>query len=256
MERFAVGFAGQCHTVGYPGVPPDASFPEVFRTAVQASRPHLHVEILIEPFYHPTELADAVRRLLQRRTQVVVIEVVGWLAIHGPSNLDLTRLPRFIRSTCERVRHFKRASESISSSTRDGGLIYKVQLNAIAAASNVMRPLFPTFPRATPLAYESCLVETLAMLRPVSGTSVVIEGPGAPNQELDWKTIASDAIERSREVNEMARRVAAAHHVLFVERWDTVASGFFLPGDARPSAKGHSIWGHLLAEELLAAGVI
>jgi hypothetical protein len=73
---------------------------------------------------------------------------------------------------------------------------------------------------------------------------------------LDSKKIASDALQRYRAVLAMARRLAAAHNALFVDRWDTVAGNFYLPGSARPTTSGHSVWGHLLADELLRAGVV
>jgi hypothetical protein len=68
--------------------------------------------------------------------------------------------------------------------------------------------------------------------------------------------LASDAIERYRAVEAMARRVASANDVLYVDRWDSVTPRFFNPGSIRPTPEGHLMWGHLLADELLNAGIV
>lgn len=140
--------------------------------------------------------------------------------------------------------------------TQGAGFIHAVQTNALALVSSVVRPLLPRLPRATVADYESCVSGALALVGAVEGTTAVVQGPGAGNFALESKGLASDAIERYRAVNEMARRVAEAHGALYVDRWDTVASGFFIPGTTRPTMQGHSVWGHLLAEQLLSAGIV
>jgi hypothetical protein len=57
-------------------------------------------------------------------------------------------------------------------------------------------------------------------------------------------------------VHVMSRRVAEAHGALFVDRWDTVSSGFYTDGSPRPTLAGHSACGHLLGAELLQAGFV
>jgi len=130
--------------------------------------------------------------------------------------------------------------------------MYQVRANTLATASEVLRPLFPRYPRPTVIEYEHAISEAIVAISRNNGVSVVVQGPGAPNVYLDSPGIAPDALERYRAVNVMSRRVAAAHSALYVERWDTVAPGFFLPGSIRPTKNGHSVWGHLLAAELLA----
>lgn len=100
--------------------------------------------------------------------------------------------------------------------------------------------------------YERCLEGALGTIAQQPGVEVVIQGPGAPNLTLDSRGLAPDAIERYRAVERMARRVATAHGALYVDRWDTVSAGFFFPGSIRPTSDGHSTWGYLLAERLMA----
>ena len=256
MSRLAIAFLGQCHVKGYPGVPADTAFPEVCRGVLQASRPEHQVEVIAERYLHPAELLGAVRASLQKRPRVLVIEVVGWIAVTGSSFVDLSRLPRGIRSAHERGHHLRRMSALVTRKTRAAGLIHAVQTNALALVSSIIRPLLPRMPRVTVADYERCVAGALELIATVEGTSAVVQGPGAGNFAMESKGLASDAIERYRAVQEMARRVAGAHGALYVDRWDSVASGFFIPGTTRPTMRGHSVWGHLLAEQLLRAGMV
>lgn len=252
-----IAFVGQCHTVGYPGVPPDVAFPQVCREIVQAARPDQHVEVLLEPYFHPTELTRAVRNALGNSPRTVVIEVVGWLAVTGTRAIDLSRLPTGVRSTYERVRYFRHISRNVVKAIPGGAdLIWRAQKGMAYVAGHMLKSIVPRYPRPSVDEYEAAVNEALALVAAVPGVTGVIQGPGAPNLDLDARGIASDAVERYRAVNEMARRVAEANGALYVDRWDTVAKGFFNEGSIRPSARAHSVWGHLLANELLAAGVV
>lgn len=256
MAGLRIAFVGQCHTVGYVGVPADAAFPEVFRKAVQARRPEHEIALALHPYYHPADLCRIVRVALRQQPRAVVIEVVGWLAITGSDVVDLSRLPKGVRSAFQRAQHLRHVSRQLAArAPATTALIYQVQSNALAVVSTVLRPLLPRYPRPTIAAYEAAVTEALSAIRP-SGVSAVVQGPGAPNLALDSKRLASDAIERYRAVNGMAHRVAAANGALYVDRWDTVAAGFFIPGTTRPTRQGHSVWGHLLADRMLAAGVV
>jgi hypothetical protein len=255
MSRLAIAFLGQCHVRGYEGVPPDATFPEVCRNIVQASRPGHHVELIAETYQHPAHLHAAVTAALARRPRVVVIEVVGWLAIAGSSVLDLSRLPRGIRSAYQRGQHLRRVSRSIIRKTEGSALIHSVRTNALALASSLLQPLLPRLPRPTIAEYEACVSSALSLIAS-QGVTAVVQGPGAGNFAVSSKRLPDDAVERYRAVSEMARRVATEHGALYVDRWDTVAGGFFIPGTTRPTKRGHSTWGHLLADHLLRAGVV
>lgn len=255
MTRLAIAFVGQCHTAGYEGVPADVAFPNVCRDAVQASRPETHVEVILKPYYHPSELVAAVRSVLRKQPRVVVIEVVGWLSVSGTTAVDLAHLPRGVRSAYERLRLFRHLSQNIPMRLPAGAdLIYRVQTNAVALSRGVLRALLPRYPRASVADYESCVTEALQLVEGAPETSAVVQGPGAPNLALD--RLPADAIERYRAVNAMARRVAFVSGALYVDRWDTVAGGFYTPGSVKPTAGAHSLWGQLLASELLAAGVV
>lgn len=256
MSRLAIAFLGQCHVKGYPGVPADTAFPEICREVLQASRPEHHVEVIAETYFHAADLQGLVRAALQKRPRVVVIEVVGWIAVTGTSLVDLSRLPRGIRSAHDWGHHLRRMSAMVTRKTRAAGLIHAVQTNALALVSSIVRPLLPRMPRITVADYESCVAGALDLIAAVEGTTAVVQGPGAGNFAAESKGLASDAIERYRAVQAMSRRVAGAHGALFVDRWDTVASGFFIPGTTRPTMRGHSVWGHLLAEQLLSAGIV
>lgn len=251
MSALTVAFVGQCHTVGYPGVPPDAAFPEVCRADLQASRRERHVRVHLQPYYHPSELVEAVREALVQQPRVVVIEVVGWLAVVGTRAVDLSRLPSGVRSAYERVRHFRHVAHAVARRVPRGA-----ELIATRIAASVLKPLLPRYPRPSVAEYESAVVHALELVRSTPGADAVIQGPGAPNLTLDGRGIAGDAVARYREVREMAQRVAAAHGVLFVDRWDTVTGAFYTDNSVRPAAGAHSVWGHLLAEELLRAGLV
>jgi hypothetical protein len=256
MTELRLAFVGQCHTKGYDGVPPDLSFPEVCRGVLQSARPEHRVRVLLEPYYHPFELPRVVRAALSRHPKVVVIEVVGWLAVTGSSVVDLSRLPPKVRSPFQRLQHFHRAARVVTERTRESGYLFQAKTTALGIATDVLRPLLPRYPRPSVSQYEAALTAAIGVITAHGGVSTVIQGPGAPNLELNRRGVAPDAIDRYRAVNAMSRRVATAHGALFVERWDTVAGGFFLPDSIRPGKSGHSVWGHLLASELLSAGVV
>jgi hypothetical protein len=256
MTELRIAFVGQCHTKGYPGVPADLSFPEVCRGVLQASRPARRVRLLLEPYYHPFELPRVVRAALRRDPRVVVIEVVGWLVVTGSRVIDLSRLPPRVRSPFERLQHFRRAARVVTERSRPSGPLYQAKTTALGLAGDVLRPLLPRYPRPSLSEYENALSVAMGVIAEHGGVSTVIQGPGAPNLELNRRGIAPDAIDRYRAVNAMSRRVATRHDALFIERWDTVAGGFFLPGSIRPGKSGHSVWGHLLANQLLGAGIV
>jgi hypothetical protein len=256
MSRLVVAFVGQCHTVGYPGVPPDAAFPEVCRGVLQASRPGHQVGIIVEPYYHPAQLSGAVRSVLRERPRAVVVEVVGWLAITGTSAVDLSRLPGGVRSAYQRAQFLRRASRFVADKTGGVELVHRVHTSALALAHSVLAPLLPRYPRATVADYEGCVADALTLIRQTPGVTPVVQGPGAATFAVEAKGLASDAVSRYRAVNEMARRVATAHAALYVDRWDTVAGDFYLPGTSRPGRQGHSVWGHLLADRLLQSGAV
>ena len=257
MSEINIAFVGQCHTVGYPGVPPDVAFPEVCRADIQASRPGTHVQISLHPYYHPAELARAAKAALLHRPRVVVIEVVGWLAVTGTRIVDLSMLPKGVRSAYDRVRHFRQVSRAVSKrAPRDAEAIYRPLGTATALAGGILRSLLPRYPRPSVAEYETAVVNALQLIRAVPDTQAVVQGPGAPNLVLDSRRIASDAVKRYIAVREMAQRAATAHEVLYVDRWDTVTNAFFGKDSIRPTAKSHSVWGHLLASELLRAGVV
>lgn len=253
VKNLTLAFVGQCHTVGYPGVPPDAAFPQVCRQALQARRPDAHVTLALEEYQHPQELGRAVTHALRARPRVVVIEVVGWLTVKGTGAVDLTRLPRGVRSAYQRVRHFRQMSNAIAAKLpRAAELIH----DAATAASTLVAHIGPRHTRTTPSEYEHELGRAVAAVRDVPGVDCVIQGPGAPNLELDSRHFPADLVQRYRTVQQMARRVAETHGALYVDRWDTIAPGFFSADSIRPSAQGHSTWGHLLADKLVEAGLV
>jgi hypothetical protein len=251
-----IGFLGQCHVRGYEGVPADEAFPEVCRRVIQASRPAQQVELVAETYHHPADLQRVTTAILRQRPRIVVIEVVGWLAIAGSRVVDLSRLPGPVRSAVERRRHLRNVSRHVSEQTSDAGAIHVVKTGALALASGLLQPLLPRFPRPTVEGYEACVAAALQQIQADPSVTAVIQGPGAGNFAAGSKRLPADAVARYHDVHAMARRVAAQHHALFVDRWDTVGSGFFIKGTTRPTLQGHSAWGHLLADELLRAGLV
>ena len=251
-----IAFVGQCHTVGYAGVPADAAFPRVCRDVVQHARPDKRVDVRLHPCYHPSELDESVRAALRGNPRVVVVEVIGWLAVTGTTAVDLSRLPKGVRSAYQRARHLRHVARSLTrNAPRAAAGVARVETAISSVGYALLRPLLPRHARPSIAEYEQCLGAALARIT-ASGAHAVVQGPGAPNTALDSRRLASDAIERYRGVDAMARRAAAAHGALFVDRWDTVTSGFYSDGDVRPSLRGHSTWGHLLAGELLRAGIV
>lgn len=215
------------------------------------------MEVLPQEYQHPSDLPDAIAAALRRNPRVVVIEVVGFLTIRGRNSVDLGRLPKGVRSVYQRVRHFRHLSQTfVSKIPKASGLVYSVQRSAFHALGSMLPGLAPRTMRPTLAEYESFVGRAIDDVKQHAGVYCVVQGPGAPNLTLDARELAADAIERYRGVEQMARRVAETHGALYVDRWDTIAAGFFLPGSIRPSAQGHSVWGHLLADQLLRAGVV
>jgi hypothetical protein len=249
LSSRTLGFVGQCHTIGYEGVPAELAFPEVCKRAIESARPATNVVVQLEPYYHPSELVRRVRAVLRHQPHVVVIEAVGWLAVAGTRALDLSKLPPKVRTRYERVTHFREVSRSIANEIPQGaGLIYRTPTDA-----SLLRPIVRRHPRPSVQEYEDCLDAAIAA---AAGTRVVVQGPGAPNLALGQRGLPPDTLERYRAVNEMARRVATRRQALYIDRWDTVSSGFYTEGSVRPSASAHAVWGHLLAAELMRHSVV
>jgi hypothetical protein len=256
VTQTTIAFLGQCHASGYRGVPADETFPQVCRRALEARLPERRIELVIEEYHHPSELPNAAERVLRAQPRVVVFEVVGWLAVKSAA-VDLSRLPRGVRSGYDRVRHFRRVTQLIASKVPEAAhVIHRVQVNAQTLASGLLRPLLPRYPRPSVAEYESFVDGAIAQIRAGNGPHVVVQGPGAPNLALEASGIAVDMPQRYKEVEQMARRVAKQRGALYVDRWSTVTPRFFFPGSIRPRADGHTMWGNLLADELLAAGIV
>jgi len=177
--------------------------------------------------------------------------------VKSSAAVDLARLPLGVRSAYDRARHFRRVTNFISNKVPEAaGLIHRVHTNAQALANGVLRPLLPRLPRPTIAEYESFVDNAVARMQQREGVHVVVQGPGAPNLELDERRLPPDMPERYREVEQLARRVAEKRRALYVDRWSTLTPRLFLPGSIRPQADGHVVWGNLLADELLAAGMV
>jgi hypothetical protein len=256
MSVTAISFVGQCHTVGYAGVPADAAFPRVCRDVVQAARPEVRVEVRLHPCYHPAELVESVQSALRRQPRVVVVEVIGWLAVTGTAAVDLSRLPKGVRSAYERVKHFRHVARHVTrNAPRATAGVMRVETAIGTFGHALLRPLLPRHARPSIAEYEQCLGSALDLIA-ASQAEAVVQGPGAPNTALDGRGLAPDALERYRAMQAMARRVAESRGALFVDRWDTTTPRFYSEGSVRPSLEGHSMWGHLLATELLRAGIV
>ena len=111
-REVTLAFLGQCHTVGYQGVPPEASFPQVCRRVLESQRPGTRVAIVTREYQHPSELPSTVEAALTLRPRVVVIDVIGWLTIRGTESVDLSRLPRGVRSAYQRVRYLRSLAQA------------------------------------------------------------------------------------------------------------------------------------------------
>jgi hypothetical protein len=155
------------------------------------------------------------------------------------------------------MRHFRHVSAHLlAKAPKSSALVQGVQRDGYGLAAGLLRPLLPRYQRPTIEQYEAFVSDALADLAARPGITAVVQGPGAPNLDLNRRGLPSDSVERYRAVRTMANRVATAHGALFVDRWDTVAGGFFQPGSIRPTQQAHSVWGELLASELLSAGLV
>ncbi|HEX7709124.1 MAG TPA: hypothetical protein VF701_21890 [Thermoanaerobaculia bacterium] len=256
MPNVTIAFLGQCHTTGYDGVPPQSTFLEVARRAIAARRPEVTIDYVIESVPHPADFAGALGTALRSNPSVVVLEIVGWLAVTGARSVDLSRLPPHVRGAYARLRHFRTvARQMVAGFPIVANLVDQVNVTAAQVARSPLGDILPRLPRATIEEYEQLVNEALAPLTERPGISVVIQGPGEMNQSLSWNT-SPDVIERYRQVDAMARRIAEKHAALFIDRWASTTSAFYQPGGVRPSIEGHMIWGHLLADELLDAGLV
>lgn len=249
-----IAFVGQCHTYGYAGVPRDATFPQVCSAALQSRRPGTIVEVVVEEYQHPAQLEHALTAALRTRPRIVVIEVVGWLTVKGTGAVDLSRLPRAVSSTAQRVQHFRKVSQSVIAKFPKA--IENVPDHAFRLATSILGKAAPRHLRASISEYEAGLERAVRMVGDAAGVDCVIQGPGAPNLTLSSRLLPATMIERYREVEAMARRVARSHDILYVDRWDTVSSSFYRGDSIRPTSQAHSTWGHLLADELIAADLV
>jgi hypothetical protein len=260
VHQTRIAILGQCHTTGHAGMPPDATFPEVVRRTIEKARPDVSVRVVIEPFNHPADLPAAARRALRHRPNVVIVEVIGWVAVSGRQAVDLTRLPRGVRSTYDRLRHFRRAVTRLRKRwPLSADVIAGVEINLQSLASGPLRFLFPRLPRPTLDAYESALEEAARILAAEEGVEAVFQGPGVFNDAIPAAGLASNAHEIYRGVNDMGRRIAERHGALFVDRLvgaPLPQGSFYLPGSIRPSRVGHEALGHLLAEQLQGASLV
>ncbi len=113
------------------------------------------------------------------------------------------------------------------------------------------------YPRCSLEEYEGFLVEAIGLTTRQPGRTLVLQGPSPFNAaETDPACVPeSEALFRS--VNELARRLADAHGLTFIDRMSLANShAMFLPGSIRLSTEGHRITGHAVAETLVRAGLI
>lgn len=224
---------------------------------LESARPDVNVTVVLEPYYHPFELERAVETVLRRPPRVVVIEVVGWLAVAGTSAVDLKQLPPTVTSVYDRIRHFRHVSQAVVKSIPHGPeLVYRVQHAATSVSAKVLRPLLRRYPRPSVAEYSGALNNALAKLAAQEGIRIVVQGPGAPNPDLQMHGLPQDLVDRYQAVEKMARHAAGAHGAVYVDRWDTVSSLFYKDGSVRPTAVAHRTWGQLLASHLLANEIV
>jgi hypothetical protein len=198
--------------------------------------------------------------VLRRRPDIVVVEVIGWVAVSGQQAVDVSRLPRGVRSSYDRLRHFRLAASRLRERwPATMGLISGVEMHLQALAAGPLRSLLPRLPRPTIPDYETALEQAARLLRAAEGVEAVFQGPGAFNDSIDARSIAPNALEVYRSVNAMTRRVADRPGVLFVDRLVAAPlplGKFYLSGSIRPSRAGHEAWGHMLAESLWRASLV
>lgn len=233
-------------------MPASATFPQVARRVIEAARPELKVEVRIETVMHPTDLPAAVSRTMIDPPDIAVVEIIGWVAVRGRRSADLTRLPPRLQSAYARAAHLQQMASAVAAEWGAGPIV-TVKADAVALAASPLRRLVRRLPRPDLPEYEHLVRDSLARL---GGTTVVIQGPGDFNRDLAMRGVTDDALRIYREVDAMARRIAAEHCALFVDRFASVARGFYQPGSIRPGVDGHALWGHMLADELLAAGLV
>lgn len=240
-------------------MPPGETFPAVMARAIRAARMGPPVQVLQELVFHPADLPSAARRAARKRPDVAVIEAVGWPAAHGRHPIDLSRLPAGVRSAYDRIRHFRRAATVAVASRPDAASqISRVNRQLTSLASGPLRLLLRRLPRPSIAEYEVALEDAVRHLRG-TGTTVVVQGPGAFNDACAIPGVVSNVTEIYRSVHTMAFQVAERTGALFVDRLTATplsTDRFYLKGQIRPSPAGHLVWGELLAEELLRAGLV
>jgi len=255
MPRVPIAFLGQCHTTGYEGVPAIATFPQVARRVIEAQRHEVSVDVRIEYVGHPADLPRAMETAAADGAKIVVVEIVGWLAVTGRRSADLSKLPSRLRSAYARAQHLHEASRAMTDAWKESGAIATVRAD-MATAAGPMRRLLRRLPRPTVEEYAAFARDGIRRMREHPGAVLVIQGPGAFNRDLDYRSLPPETLEIYRAVDAMARRLAEEHRALYVDRWASIAPGFYLPGSIRPGVEGHAVWGHLLAEKLMSAGLV
>lgn len=236
-------------------------YPEVARGHLEAERPGLRASLATDEFYHPADLGRHVARAAnRRRPDLVVIDVGAFFLASGPGAIDLSAFPRRIQMAYDRARHLRGASLRLLAAFPLGfQLVRLIETSATALATGALRPVVRRYPRPSVEEYEGLLRSSIRHLTANPEQRVILQGPGGFNHDEPNPQYSPRTPEIYDEVNSMAKRVAAAHSILFVDRI-AVAGGMdpslFLPGSSRFSVAGHRVMGHALAEAILGSGLL
>lgn len=256
--RLRIAFLGQCLVHGYEGVDGRQTFPNILQTRIRADHPGVAPLVNVESFYHPAELPGKVARVLKPPPDVLVIDVAGYFAARDVGAVDLSQLPRGIDTAYERLRHLRSVAKGLLRVyPAAAGLIRRVETTGVAWANGILRPLLRRYPTPTLPDYRQFLDEAVRIARRTERTTVVLQGPGMFNDgEMD-RRYAPDTQEIYRQVNAMARHIAEANGLLFVDRMAVTDSlSVCLPGSIRLSEHGHQVMADALFDTLTQGGVL
>ena len=219
---------------------------------LEVTRSETRVTIAAGDFYHPSQLAREAERAIGR-ADLVVIDAGAFFVASGVDTIDVSRLPRWVAGLNDRVRHLREVHEGLLAAyPRGERWVKNIETHARALTMSALRPLIRRYPRPTLDEYERLLAEAVNRIRGAR-LPLVLQGPAGFNADEMDPTYAPDTPAVFDEVNAMARRLAEAARLPFVDR---LAIGrnhgsLFLPATSRHSRVGHEIMGEALADRLL-----
>jgi hypothetical protein len=262
VRAYAVTFLGQCLPVRADLAGDDGTYPYVAERYVQAARPGTRITTTVIYYEYPyADLEVKFDLALRGRPDVIVLEVPARPVAYPDSTpVDLRRLPRRLRSSYQRVRYLRGLNERLRAAPGMDRLVQIADVGLRAVLAGPLRHLVRRYPVPTLAEYETLVAATIARLTAKTTATLILAGPAGFTEAGDGDGYVDGAPDLYDAVNAMVRRIAARHHLPFIDRVAVTAGegpGFFHPGSSIHYAPaGHRAMGRFLGEMLLSQGIL